>query len=372
MAVRRSATPSPHRSMTGTTFDIKLTGRHASTLTPTDKSLQSVVAAINGDRGRPVQGLRRADRPRQVHAAAHREGDRGEHAPSPARPASTELGTRSATTARLERRDRLVGADGAATRHLGLEHLRRRAARRHGHRRQGAGTGDPAVTIDWRADADGIAAKVQAMVDNANVALTEIASQTKIKIGDVAAGAAGRRQRDAQAQPGHPRRCLRRRRRARHERRDRQLQPGRHLAWTARQADLRQDEVHRRLQGRPGQDPEVLRAERGQAGGTADKFDPGFDTAIGLGRKLETDRADRQRGRDQPRRSGQGQEGILQGLIQRSTDTITSLNDQVSDWDVRLDLRKAALQKQFSSLEVALGKMKHQSSWLAGQLAGLG
>ena len=55
----------------------------------------------------------------------------------------------------------------------------------------------------------------------------------------------------------------------------------------------------------------------------------------------------------------------------RNTDTVKGLNEQVSQWDVRLDLRRSALQKQFAGLEVALGKMQQQSSWLAGQLAGL-
>jgi flagellar hook-associated protein 2 len=43
----------------------------------------------------------------------------------------------------------------------------------------------------------------------------------------------------------------------------------------------------------------------------------------------------------------------------------------VSQWDIRLDLRKTNLQKQFSALEVAMGKMQQQSSWLSGQLANL-
>jgi flagellar hook-associated protein 2 len=61
----------------------------------------------------------------------------------------------------------------------------------------------------------------------------------------------------------------------------------------------------------------------------------------------------------------------LQGLIQRRTATISDLNDQVSAWDVRLDLRQQALQRQFTNLEVAMGKMQEQSKWLAGQLATL-
>jgi flagellar hook-associated protein 2 len=63
--------------------------------------------------------------------------------------------------------------------------------------------------------------------------------------------------------------------------------------------------------------------------------------------------------------------GLLQNLIQRRNDNIRTLNDQVSAWDQRLEMRKTALQRQFSGLEVALGKMQQQSSWLAGQLAGL-
>lgn len=50
---------------------------------------------------------------------------------------------------------------------------------------------------------------------------------------------------------------------------------------------------------------------------------------------------------------------------------IDSLNTQIDNWDIRLSARKLALQKQYSDLEVALGKMNSQSSWLAGQLGGL-
>ena len=63
--------------------------------------------------------------------------------------------------------------------------------------------------------------------------------------------------------------------------------------------------------------------------------------------------------------------GSLTTAIQGRNSLVTSLNDQISDWDVRLTDKRAALQKQFAALEVALGKMKDQSSWLAGQLAGL-
>lgn len=58
--------------------------------------------------------------------------------------------------------------------------------------------------------------------------------------------------------------------------------------------------------------------------------------------------------------------------IQSGNDQVKSLNKQVDDWDIRLNMRQEALQKQFTNLEVALGKMKEQSNWLAGQIASLG
>jgi len=47
------------------------------------------------------------------------------------------------------------------------------------------------------------------------------------------------------------------------------------------------------------------------------------------------------------------------------------LDDQISNWDVRLAAREATLRAQFATMETALGKLKDQSSWLAGQLASL-
>ncbi|MBL7254645.1 flagellar filament capping protein FliD [Paractinoplanes lichenicola] len=50
---------------------------------------------------------------------------------------------------------------------------------------------------------------------------------------------------------------------------------------------------------------------------------------------------------------------------------IDGLNSQISNWDIRLAAKKTALQKQYSDLETSLGKLKNQSTWLAGQLSGL-
>lgn len=63
--------------------------------------------------------------------------------------------------------------------------------------------------------------------------------------------------------------------------------------------------------------------------------------------------------------------GTLSKQIQSVSDDIDGLNRDITDWDARLAQRKEGLQRQFANLEVSLGHMKDQSSWLAGQLASL-
>ena len=63
--------------------------------------------------------------------------------------------------------------------------------------------------------------------------------------------------------------------------------------------------------------------------------------------------------------------GTITQALQGMDTTIKDLNDRIDAWDDRLALRKAALTRQFSSLETALSKMQSQSSWLAGQIASL-
>jgi flagellar hook-associated protein 2 len=62
----------------------------------------------------------------------------------------------------------------------------------------------------------------------------------------------------------------------------------------------------------------------------------------------------------------------LKSIMTSRNNAISDLNDQISNWDVRLAAKQEALQKQYADLEVALGKLKDQSSWLSGQLASLG
>jgi flagellar hook-associated protein 2 len=105
----------------------------------------------------------------------------------------------------------------------------------------------------------------------------------------------------------------------------------------------------------------------------ATAFTPGWDTADGLARKLQTIGAQASEGITLPTDGTDTvRQGTLAGIIQRRNENIKGLTDQVAAWDTRLEMRKENLQRQFSGLEVALSKMQQQSSWLAGQLASLG
>lgn len=65
----------------------------------------------------------------------------------------------------------------------------------------------------------------------------------------------------------------------------------------------------------------------------------------------------------------------VDGLIPRSIKSreaeVRGFTSRIDSWDARLEVRQRKLQAQFSAMETALGKMQQQSTWLAGQLAGL-
>ncbi|RJK92823.1 flagellar filament capping protein FliD [Vallicoccus soli] len=64
--------------------------------------------------------------------------------------------------------------------------------------------------------------------------------------------------------------------------------------------------------------------------------------------------------------------GRLTTAIQGRNDLVKDLNQRIDAWDTRLAARQTALQKQFTAMETALQSMQSQSSWLAGQLNSLG
>jgi flagellar hook-associated protein 2 len=229
---------------------------------------------------------------------------------------------------------------------------------------------DPAVTIEVKSDPDSIAAKVQALIDNANVALSEIASQSKTKTGEVAAGplvgdsAMRKLSQDILGAVSSGVAGI-----------------GSFGAGTLKDVGIavdrsgkltfNKDEFIKAYRKDPGATQKYFDSYTEKTGDTPDKFHPGYDQANGLARKLETIALMASEGVVNPADPTKPKQGTLQSLIQQRNDAIKGLNDQVSAWDVRLESRKTALQRQFSNLEVALGKMQQQSSWLAGQLAGL-
>jgi len=64
-------------------------------------------------------------------------------------------------------------------------------------------------------------------------------------------------------------------------------------------------------------------------------------------------------------------DGTLTQKITGQQSEVRDLATRISDWDTRLESRKATLQRTYSGLEVALSNMQAQQSWLTAQLGGL-
>jgi flagellar hook-associated protein 2 len=357
--------------MLGSSFTIALSPTDTRTITPENKSLQSVAAAINKEAGLPYKAAAVQIGPGEytLQLTAKTSGDAAKFDAAKL-PSGLELGSASATVIGVDA-ELKVGTDATYTIKSAtntftdvLPGVTVTAAKKQE-------VGEAAVTIGVTNDADGIAAKVQALVDNANVVLSEIASQNKIKNGTVAAGplvgdsamrkltqdiigavtggASGLGSNNGTASFN---------------------QVGVSVDRSGK-LTFNQAEFLKSYNADPAATQKFFDQKVDKPGGTADKFDPGFDTAVGLGRKLEAVALIASVGVSDPLDSTKAKQGTMQALIERNTATIKGLDAQVSAWDIRLDMRKTALQKQFSSLEVALGKMQQQSTWLASQLAGL-
>lgn len=78
--------------------------------------------------------------------------------------------------------------------------------------------------------------------------------------------------------------------------------------------------------------------------------------------------------------------GKLEALAKRASDSTTGmittlatskdasakdLENRIADWDIRLELRRTSLTRQFTAMETALGSLQNQSQWLGAQLASL-
>jgi flagellar hook-associated protein 2 len=63
--------------------------------------------------------------------------------------------------------------------------------------------------------------------------------------------------------------------------------------------------------------------------------------------------------------------GTVTLAISNRNSRVSDLGKQIDAWDTRLALKEKTLRAQFTAMESALGTMKSQSNWLAGQIAGL-
>jgi flagellar hook-associated protein 2 len=63
--------------------------------------------------------------------------------------------------------------------------------------------------------------------------------------------------------------------------------------------------------------------------------------------------------------------GTITQVITGQKSSLSTLDDQISNWDVRLASQRAGLERTYSALEVSLSNLQAQSSWLTSQLAAL-
>jgi flagellar hook-associated protein 2 len=98
--------------------------------------------------------------------------------------------------------------------------------------------------------------------------------------------------------------------------------------------------------------PSVVATKVGAAGTGAV---PGFAARLEAAAKLASD----------------GTSGVLTQSIKGRQSSVTTMQDSIADWDIRLATKKDALGRQFAALEVALSKLQNQASWLSGQIAQL-
>jgi flagellar hook-associated protein 2 len=366
--------------LAGTTIGVTLPGPPpvGKTLTPADGSLQSVISAINGEDKLPYRAsaVPTAQGQYTLQITAKESGPAGA-----AKVDAVGLPTGLALTGVDTTVDAVEAVLSVASPQAGVFFDVTSSSNNFTNVLPGvtitaAKLTDPStdpITITMTTDGEGMAAKVQTLIDNANAALTEIAAQSKIKSGSAAAGAlagdsamrkltqdilatisGGAEALGANGSAGSYK--------------DIGIGIDRYGKLTFKKEDF-----IKAYENDSVKTQKFFSEYKDDSGPVPNgKFDPGFDKAIGLARKLEALSLIATEGVINPQFPEKGKQGILQGLIQRRNDNIRGLNDQVNQWDLRLELRKTALQKQFSSLEVAMGKMQQQSSWLASQLAGLG
>jgi flagellar hook-associated protein 2 len=183
------------------------------------------------------------------------------------------------------------------------------------------------VTVDVATDAGGIADKIKAMVEAANAVLSEVTKQTKVD------------------------------------------------SATGKGSALTGDFMVRQIS------QSILSAvSQGQAGiGSLSKLGVQLEKDGTLSFKAENFNSSYAADPAKFQAAGITMGDAFQAVAKKQTDNLTaaitgrrniidSMNDQIDNWDTRLEERRSALTKQYASLETALSNLRSQSSYLSSQL----
>jgi flagellar hook-associated protein 2 len=210
------------------------------------------------------------------------------------------------------------------------------------------------VTVKVTSDPEKVASTMQALVDAANAALTEITKHTKTDsttkstlTGDFTMSQLASQIRDAVANAVGP-----------------DGSPGALGVELTREGGVKFDKEKflKALADNPAKVQAVL-------SGTAAA--PGADGLTGTGDDQAAVPGTAMRLLALSKQVSDKANGSLTLLAQGRDKLADDLQDRIEGWDVRLEKRRETLIRQFTAMEVALGSMKSQSSWLAGQISGL-
>jgi flagellar hook-associated protein 2 len=197
---------------------------------------------------------------------------------------------------------------------------------------------EPAVTVDVKKDTDGIAAKVQSLVDAANAARADAKSLTAM---DPTTKAKGRLYGDSAV---------------------------RSLI----------DKVSSAISG--GTSGPALAGVTIARDGTISFDKAKFLTALeadpakveaALGKDGLAGRLHKLADEASRTSSAVGGPGLITSAITSRESQIATIKDGIASWDTRLAMKQKQLERTYTGLETALSKAKSQGQWLSGQLANL-
>jgi flagellar hook-associated protein 2 len=213
---------------------------------------------------------------------------------------------------------------------------------------------DP-VTVTVAQDADGVASKVQALVDAVNAALSTVKEKTNNDKGSTAAlkgdynltslsGKLLQAVSDAVGADGSP------------------VKIGLQLSKDGKTVVFDKAKFTTALKDTPELATRMLSGRVASSGldGIAGNADD-VPAVTGIAGRLF----------DVAKAASDATTGSIVSLAKGKDSIATDLKNRIEAWDLRLVKRKETLTRQFTAMETALSSLKNQSTWLAGQINGL-